>query len=194
MSNEWDEYAEDWNTDPTVNEYAKHAFSSLSTEVDLQNLSVFDFGCGTGALTELISPMVKSVVALDTSAKMIDFLDAKHLSNVLSISEVLSQELIERNQLLKQKFDLIVASSVCSFLPDYPSTLKLLKSMLKPNGIFIQWDWAAASENSETGLSKNTIEDAFLQSELTDVEIKFPFEMQSSQGSLPVIMAIGRNS
>jgi len=194
MSNEWDEYAEDWDTDPTVIEYAKNAFKSLLAEIDLHNLSVFDFGCGTGALTEIISPKVKSVVALDASPKMIDLLAAKNMKNVLPISEFLSKELIDNNQLLKQKFDLIIASSVCSFLPNYPLTLSLLKSMLKPNGVFIQWDWAADTENSEMGLTEKAIENAFLQSQFSDIKIKFPFVMQSSKGNMPVIMAIGKNA
>jgi len=194
LSSEWDEYAEDWDTDPTVIEYAKNAFKSLATEVDLHNLSVLDFGSGTGALTEIISPLVNSVVALDSSPKMITQLNAKKLKNVSTITDILSKELIDNNQELMQKFDLIIASSVCSFLPDYPSTLVLLKSLLKPNGVFIQWDWAAESENSGMGLTEKAIEHALLQSEFSDIKIKSPFVMKSSKGEMPVIMAIAKNT
>ncbi|MCH8334286.1 MAG: class I SAM-dependent methyltransferase [Proteobacteria bacterium] len=41
---------------------------------------------------------------------------------------------------LTEKFDLVVASSVCSFLPDYNSTLRDLSSALKPGGLFVQWE------------------------------------------------------
>jgi len=194
LSNEWDEYAEGWNKDPSVIEYAQHALESLLTEIDLHNLSVLDFGSGTGALTELVSPKVTNIVALDPSPKMINFLNAKTLDNVTCISDFLSKQLIENNALLKQKFDLIIASSVCSFLPDYNSTLPLIRSMLKPNGIFVQWDWLANSEDSTMGLTEDTIKTALLKSQFCDIKIQFPFTMKSSKGSMPVIMAIGKNA
>ncbi len=109
------------------------------------------------------------------------------------ISELLSKDLIDNNQQLSQKFDLIVASSVCSFLPDYPSTLCLLKNMLKPDGIFMQWDWLATSNHSDMGLTQETIEKTLLRCSFSDIKIKFPFIMKSSQGDMPVIMAVGKN-
>ncbi len=72
MSDEWDEYAEGWDIEPTVIDYAKNVFKEISTEINLNNLSVFDFGCGTGVLTQMMSPVAKNIVALDTSSKMID--------------------------------------------------------------------------------------------------------------------------
>ena len=38
-------------------------------------------------------------------------------------------------------FDLIVASSVCAFVPDYQQTLSDLQLLLKEDGVFVQWDW-----------------------------------------------------
>mgnify|MGYP000280081619 CR=1 FL=1 len=49
MSNEWDEYAENWDVDPSVEQYAKNAFSDLLESIDINGLTVLDFGCGTGA-------------------------------------------------------------------------------------------------------------------------------------------------
>ena len=62
MSDEWYEYAENWDVDPEVEPYAKNAFSELLDNINFNGLSVLDFGCGTGALTQLMSPMVKSIV------------------------------------------------------------------------------------------------------------------------------------
>ena len=130
MSNEWDEYAEGWDVDASVQEYAKRAFEQLLKVVELDGLSVFDFGCGTGQLSQLMSPSVKEIVALDGSPEMIKRLDQKGLSNVSTIADYLTQDLIDRNPQLSSRFDLIVASSVCGFVPDYEATLGLLKSLL----------------------------------------------------------------
>jgi 2-polyprenyl-3-methyl-5-hydroxy-6-metoxy-1,4-benzoquinol methylase len=70
LANEWDEYAENWDIDDSVHEYAKKAFDELSTIISIDGLSIFDFGCGTGALTQLLSPAAKDIVALNGSSEM----------------------------------------------------------------------------------------------------------------------------
>ena len=77
------------------------------------------------------------------------------------MQEELSESLITKCILFSVKFDLIVASSVCSFLPGYEKTLALLKSLLVPGGSFIQWDWQATEGNSDFGLNRERILSAY---------------------------------
>lgn len=194
MSNEWDEYAENWDVDPTVEEYAKNAFSELLDNININGLTVLDFGCGTGALTQLMSPTVKSIVAIDPSPEMIKHLDKKSLNNVSSISDYLSNELVQNSPELENKFDLIVASSVCSFLPDYEATLSLLKSLLKKDGLFVQWDWLSNDDSSDMGLSEKRVRQALLANGFVNTRVNSPFIMSSSKGNMPVLMGIGKNA
>jgi 2-polyprenyl-3-methyl-5-hydroxy-6-metoxy-1,4-benzoquinol methylase len=194
LSNEWDEYAGGWDVDETVLEYADNVYSQLVENCDLEGLTVLDFGCGTGSLTQLISPAVKSIVAIDSSPEMIKYLEMKKLNNVTSISESLSKELILDRTEFNSKFDLIVASSVCSFLPDYEETLSLLKSLLKEGGIFMQWDWLSNDDSSGMGLSEKRVKQAFESNCFINTKITSPFIMNSSKGKMPVIMAIGENA
>lgn len=194
MSNEWDEYAENWDVDPTVEEYAKNAFSALLQNININGLTVLDFGCGTGALTQLMSPTAKSIVAIDPSSEMIKHLDKKALNNVSSISDYLSKELVQNLPEFKSKFDVIVASSVCGFLPDYEATLSLLKSLLKDGGVFVQWDWLSNDDSSEMGLSVKRVKQAFVANDFVNTKVKRAFIMSSSEGSMPVLMAIGKNA
>jgi len=193
LSNEWDEYAKKWDVDPTVEEYAKNAFSALLDNIDINGLTVLDFGCGTGALTQLMSPTVKSIVAIDPSSEMIKLLDKKALNNVSSISDYLSKELVENFPELENKFDLIVASSVCGFLPDYEATLSLLKPLIKEGGVFVQWDWQSNDDSSEMGLSSKRVKQAFEANGFVNITITSPFIMSSSKGEQPVLMAMGKN-
>ncbi|TMP70109.1 SAM-dependent methyltransferase [Pseudoalteromonas sp. S1609] len=193
MSNEWDEYAENWDVDPSVEQYAKSAFSELLDSININGLTVLDFGCGTGALTQLMSPSVESIVAIDPSSEMIKLLDKKALNNVTSICDYLSSELVQNFPELENKFDLIVASSVCGFLPDYEMTLSLLKSLLKKDGLFVQWDWLSEDDSSGMGLSEKRVKQAFLASGFVSIKVNSPFIMNSSKGNMPVLMAIGKN-
>lgn len=192
MSNEWDEYAESWDVDPNVEKYAKNVFSALLGNININGLSVLDFGCGTGALTQLMSPIVKSIVAIDPSSEMIKHLDKKVLNNVSSISDYLSKELVQNRPEFDNKFDLIVASSVCGFLPDYEATLSLLKSLIKDGGVFVQWDWLSKDDESATGLSMARVKQALVASGFVTTQISSPFIMNSSTGNKPVLMAVGK--
>ena len=194
MSNDWDGYAENWDVDPTVEEYAKNALSELLENIDINGLTVLDFGCGTGALTQLMSPTVKNIVAIDPSSGMIKHLDKKALNNVSSISDYLSKELVQTLPVFENKFDLIVASSVCGFLPDYEATLSLLKSLINDGGVFVQWDWLSNDDSSDMGLSEKRVKQAFVANGFVNTRVNSPFIMSSSKGNMPVLMAIGKNA
>jgi len=194
LDNEWDEYAQSWDVDPSVAEYAKNAFNELTKNVNIDDLTVLDFGCGTGSLTQLLSPRVNNIVAIDPSSEMINFLQKKGLTNVLPIADYLSDELRQAHPELENKFDLIVASSVCSFLPDYEATLSLLTSLLKPDATFVQWDWLSEEGTSTMGLSKQRVNQALLENGFIKPTISTPFTMNSSKGNKPVLMAIAKKA
>lgn len=194
MSEGWDEYAEGWDSNDDVIDYSEKAFSSLSDVVNLNGLRVLDFGCGTGLLTEKISPLAKEIVALDSSAKMISILLAKRLPNVMIVQQELSKNLISENKLFSEKFDLIVASSVCSFLPDFETTLAWLKFLLAPGGLFVQWDWLKTGGSNDFGLSRKKIITAYDKVGLKPVFLEKVFSVDSSQGDMPVLMGIAKNA
>ena len=194
MSDNWDEYASDWDANKDAIVYAENAFESLCDIVNCNGLNILDFGCGTGLLTGKLSPVANQIIALDSSQKMIQVLDEKKLSNVSTISAFLSKEIIDTSQILHHKFDLIVASSVCSFLPNYEDTLILLKSLLAQNGTFVQWDWLAQEDGSAPGLTIHKVQFALGSAGFNTINITQPFSLKTSKGSMAVLMASAKNS
>ena len=194
MNNEWDDYADNWNHDPMVQAYAEKAYSSLIEAINIDGLTVLDFGCGTGSLTQLISPKVSNILAIDPSSSMIKHLDNKALANVTTVADYLSEKLISKRPEFNEKFDLIIASSVCSFLPDYEATLGLLKSLLKKNSTFIQWDWLSVKTVTEGGLSKARVKKAFQANNFINTKISSPFYIKTDTDKKSVLMAIGKSS
>ncbi len=118
MSESWDEYAEGWDSNSDVVLYSRKAYNTLCEILNPEGIDILDFGCGTGLLTELLSPAAKRILGLDSSGKMISILENKHLSNVDTQTAELTEDTIKSNVALRSKFDLIVASSVCAFLPN----------------------------------------------------------------------------
>jgi 2-polyprenyl-3-methyl-5-hydroxy-6-metoxy-1,4-benzoquinol methylase len=174
---EWDQYAEDWDDNHEVRLYAQKAFDSLEQRVvplitNLSECKVLDFGCGTGLLTQKLAPLCQRIVAVDTSEKMLGVLSDKvkssDVDNVTTLKIEVSPASIAVNPDLLGDFDLVLASSVCSFLPDYELTLTSLASIMKPGAYFVQWDWATEmpaerikSAFKGAGLSPHAIEAAF---------------------------------
>jgi len=190
---EWDEFAPGWDSNDDVRTYAAMAFDSWNRKVgpmvgDLPNCRALDFGCGTGLMTEKLAPICGQVLAVDTSAKMLDVLRQKisdmDISNVTAMKVAVNATTVRENPDLASKFDLIVASSVCSFLPDYETTLCNLVSVLNPGGLFVQWDWLA-------DMSVDRIRSAFEFAGLVDAGIEEAFTMDTGDESMTVVMGIG---
>ena len=194
MSEGWDDYADEWDSNSDVIEYSKLAFDSLCTFQSLNDIKVLDFGCGTGLLTEKISPLASYVLAVDSSPKMIEILKTKNLPHVETLACEISQESIIENPDLQYGFDLIVASSVCAFVPDYKKTLTDLKSLLSPGGIFIQWDWKRSNEKEDFGFTSELIKSAYINAGFSPLRVSTEFSLKSEKGTMEVIMGIAKNA
>lgn len=187
MTDSWDDYASGWDENQDVREYRDHALASLLNVAHIENKRILDFGCGTGLLTESLAPSAKQIVALDSSEAMIEVLQQKSLDNVSCLTLLLEQQHLTSVPELAEPFDLIIASSVCGFLPDYPATLALLSVLLKADGLFVQWDWQGEEGKVDSGFTAEQIETAFTSANLKVENIETPFSM----GDNKVIMAVG---
>ncbi|MFW8637251.1 class I SAM-dependent DNA methyltransferase [Cribrihabitans pelagius] len=195
MTDDWDDYANGWDGNAAVKLYADHAFACLAARADICNAGwsskrVLDFGCGTGLLAQIVAPHVNELVAADTSEAMIAVLRGKSIRNVIAVhGDILAAD-YEDTADLDSGFDLIYASSVCGFLPDYANAVQALARLLKPAGQFIQWDWRA-SEGGDFGLSENQISNALQAAELRSIQVEQAFSIVSGEQSLPVLIGAG---
>ena len=195
MTDSWDDHADGWDDNSAVNLYASQAFASLAARVDIADPSwkskrVLDFGCGTGLLAGKIAPHVHELMAVDSSEKMIAVLNGKSLRNVVAVhGDILDDGFRFEGNLLPH-FDLIYASSVCSFLPDYENAITALTHLLKPGGHFVQWDWQA-SDGEEFGLSENRIKTALEKAQLNSIRVGPAFTIMAENTAMPVVMGAG---
>lgn len=193
MSESWDDYAIGWETNNGVIQYADLAYQSLCEHCDPLGLSILDFGCGTGLLTERLAKKANHIVALDTSSEMIAVLQGKKLANVDTLTEELSTAIAHANPLLQSPFDLVVASSVCAFLDDYPEAIRQLSSLLKPSGILMQWDWLRTADKSDFGFTEFQVQSAFSNAALETLSIAQAFSVGDEDNQMPVLMGVARH-
>ncbi|NOI66936.1 class I SAM-dependent methyltransferase [Vibrio sp. 99-8-1] len=190
MTHNWDKYAAKWESNPASSEFAEKAFAELSKLVNLSGKRVIDFGCGTGLLCQKISPFAKEIVALDSSESMIEELDKKLLDNVEPVVDQLTRGLIAQHPAFRGQFDCVTASSVCGFLDDYQEAATLVYSLLDKGGVFIHWDWLAGSHDD--GLTTETVKKTLRKAGFSSVQVSQPFEIETEQGVLPVVMGFGQ--
>ncbi len=190
MAQDWDGLAKNWESNPATEQFAQSVFAQLQQLTQLDGIKVLDFGCGTGQLSELLSPIVKDIVALDASEAMIEELDKKELLNVEPVVDALSRGLVAQHPAFRGQFDLVVASSVLAFVDDVESSLDIAHSLLNEGGYFVHFDWVAESEQDGFTLSRS--ENALSNAGFVDVEAKKVFDITSDGQTMSVLMGAGR--
>ena len=190
---EWDEYAATWDADEAVWAYADAALASLSDEADRRGFEiggtrVLDFGCGTGQLTERLVGSCRWIDAVDSSPAMLAVLQAKITergwNHVRTLSEIPGGDPV---------YDLIVCSSVCSFLDDYPGTVVQLRRLLRTGGLFVQWDWELdPTQDDPHGLTRERVRSVLTGAGLTFVTVDSAFEVTVGQQSMCPLLGVGR--
>ena len=189
-ANEWDLYAADWDANDAARAYAQAAFASLQAaaselDVALDGAEVLDFGCGTGLLAEILVTAGCTVWAVDTSPAMLDALNVKITDH--GLAHVHTATTLPTGHDL---FDLVVCSSVCAFVDDYPSTVVELAALLRGGGMFVQWDWERQATDPH-GLTRMEIRNALGEAGLVDVSVHDAFSISVGEESMSPIMGYG---
>ncbi|HHF0558002.1 TPA: class I SAM-dependent methyltransferase [Vibrio antiquarius] len=190
MAQDWDGLAKNWESNPATEQFAQSVFEQLQQLTQLDGIKVLDFGCGTGQLSQRLSPMVKDIVALDASEAMIEELDKKELANVEPVVDALSRGLVAQHPAFRGQFDLVVASSVLAFVEDLDASLKISHSLLNHGGYFVHFDWIAKSEQDGFTLAKS--KRALKDAGFTEVESQHVFDITSDGKTMSVLMGLGR--
>ncbi|ACY54161.1 class I SAM-dependent methyltransferase [Vibrio diabolicus] len=190
MAQDWDGLAKNWESNPATEQFAQSVFEQLQQLTQLDGIKVLDFGCGTGQLSQRLSPMVKDIVALDASEAMIEELDKKELANVEPVVDALSRGLVAQHPAFRGQFDLVVASSVLAFVEDLDASLKISHSLLNHGGYFVHFDWIAESEQDGFTLAKS--KRALKDAGFTEVESQHVFDITSDGKTMSVLMGLGR--
>ncbi|MCP4914440.1 MAG: class I SAM-dependent methyltransferase [Oligoflexia bacterium] len=131
----FDHSASSWDSPSKVSMMMTLA-EKVKENVDLgDNLSILDFGCGTGLFGLEFFDNAKSLIGMDTSTGMLEVFDekTKKYSNIKSLKLDLESTEVQRVE-TDEKFDLVVSSMTFHHLNNPINVLTKLKNSLNENG------------------------------------------------------------
>ena len=143
MTDLFKEKARDWDVNEMVRELSSAVGSAMMEHVPFdKEMRVMDFGAGTGLISSKVAPLVKKIVAVDTSEAMLSKLAAK--PEMEGRVEILCRDITERP--IDDSFDLIMSAMAMHHVRDTARLIESFARHLKPGGLI-----ALADLDSEDG-------------------------------------------
>ena len=131
----FDEQAAQWDSDPKKIKRARHTAQLIVDTVHPDGTErVFEFGAGTGLVSQFLAPYVKTLTLADNSDGMREVVAQKISAGVLNGAQISNSDLVQ-GELPNEDFDLVVASLVLHHVGDVPALLASFASILAPGGV-----------------------------------------------------------
>ena len=132
----WDRLAERYSKKPVPDEAAYQKKLELTRDFLAPDLEVFEFGCGTGSTAIAHAPYVRSIRAVDVSAKMLAIATRKSADqNARNIT--FERATIEELEIPGATYDVVMGHSILHLLRDRDAAIEKVYRILKPGGVFV---------------------------------------------------------
>jgi glycosyltransferase involved in cell wall biosynthesis/ubiquinone/menaquinone biosynthesis C-methylase UbiE len=100
-------------------------------------MHVLDAGCGSGLLSVYTAHRVRSVTGVDASSRMLELCEEKKAEIGLDNVNFLMCDFASMENVINEKMDLIICSSVLEYLDDLDKSLAILSSLSKKGSLLI---------------------------------------------------------
>ncbi len=129
---DFDSRAAEWDKLPRRVALANAVLELIKREIEPQPwMRVLDYGCGTGLVTMGLQPLVKEIIAVDSSAGMLEQLQSKALeTGALNLSTFFID--LDKEWKLPAGIDLLVSSMTMHHVPDVAPLLAHFRSVMSP--------------------------------------------------------------
>lgn len=197
----FDQVAAEWDSNPTRVGLAQAIAHAIRQVVPLRSdMSVLDFGAGTGLLTLALLPHVKAITAMDASGEMLRVLTGKLTAAGIANVRCLHANIAGDNALTPE-YDLVVSAMALHHVQDAAGAIRRLRAGLKPGGWLALADLAKEDgsfhgENSSgvyhNGFEGTDLSGWFTTAGLTDVAIHTAHRIDRGGRAYDVLLVTGR--
>lgn len=131
MADLFEDKAADWDQRPVPQQISEGVFNALKAAVELgPQMTVLDFGAGTGLISGKLAPHVKHILAVDISQAMLEQLAKK--PELEGMVEIFCQNILEEP--LEREVDLVVSAMAMHHVEDTYGLLKAISGHLVAGG------------------------------------------------------------
>lgn len=130
----FDERAAYWDEEPRRLKLASDVANAIIREINPTNeMDALEYGCGSGLVTLIVQPFLKSITAVDSSSGMLDVLKAKvEKSGIKNIKPLFVD--FEEGGKVDGNFNLIFSSMTLHHIKEPVQLLKQFYDLLLPDG------------------------------------------------------------
>lgn len=196
----FDELALEWDKKKERVENARKIGEAVVSSVPLsKDMTVMDFGAGTGLLTLYIQPHVGEIYAIDNSEGMLSVLKEKiesaGIDNIIPVLKDLEKDEFEENF-----YDLIISSMTLHHIKNVETFLKKIYRALRKGGYLAvadleKEDGTFHDDNTGVyhyGFDKDYIERVFKETGFKDVNVKTVNKIKKNDREYGVFLVVGR--
>lgn len=194
MSERFNQAAADWDKGDMRQNIAHAVFQTITSRIALlDSMNIMDFGAGTGLLSFKIAPMVKSVVGIDLSEKMLEQLEAKNSVNLQV--KAICQDIV--TQPLDEQFHGIVSSMAMHHVEDTAALFKTFYHHLKRDGFIAIADLEAEDGSFHThgnegvyhfGFERNGLREIIEKEGFEHVRFHHAYTVEKESGGYPIFV------
>ena len=136
----FDERAKDWDSDPQKVERARAVAEAIGRTIPLSNdLSAFEYGCGTGLLSFALQDKLGQITLADTSQGMLDVLAEKIAAAGVTNMRPVKLDLMT-DPLPAERYQITYSLLVLHHIHDTQNILRKFHALLEPGGILLVAD------------------------------------------------------
>lgn len=201
---DFDAAAATWDENPHRVEMTREIGEALCAAVPLTpEMDALEIGCGTGLMTMLLQPQVRSILAVDTSEGMLTALRAKIESAQVTNIEPLKLDLTVADP--PRLVDLVYSVMTFHHIPDPASALQRLRPFLRPGGYVAIADLDAEDGSfhggregvAHNGFSAEQMQEMLASAGLTELRSIVAHTVVRPRpdgvtGEYPVLLTVGR--
>ena len=132
----WDRIADRYARQPVKDEAAYQKKLQITQDYLRPDMTLLEFGCGTGTTALTHAPLVDRILAIDISARMLEI--AEHKAAAAGIDNVMFERAaIDDFTAPDNSFDVVLGMSILHLLADKDRAIAKVHKMLKPGGVFV---------------------------------------------------------
>lgn len=131
---DFDKEADSWDEKPARVKLANDIAHSITKQVVITSeMNAMDFGCGTGLLTLLLQPFVRSITGVDSSQGMLDRLNMKIAQRKTSGVNTMHVD-IDKGGMLTGKYDLVSSNMTLHHIKTIEPLFDQFYNIITPGG------------------------------------------------------------